>query len=344
MLQSVGHTVINYSQDGPQDKVEVPLDQFRTEIVPFVKDQVLVGPLAGKKVTLLCHSRGGILARAYIDSDPAGALDWIDRVITLCTPHQGTLAPLAKQELAEAAAALLVGSADPLLAITGVDDLLVAAVVAITDWLEESDGANQLLPTDPLFSALVDPADVPGISFHTFGGTSVEYTRLYYWLYTPGSFVPDFSFNFPFVSYDHEQFAVELPIISPMLGQLPDNVVDDEQDNGKGDGLVADSKASLPGAIHVSVPVNHAEALWDEDLFRRVASILGTPLTGGEAFECAAGYIGNTNTREFHDPSNRHSNCQLDEILSLTAFKTTDEAIASGYDGCHYCLGDLDTR
>ena len=339
MLRSVGHTVVNFSQDGPQAEVEVPLEQFETSIVPFIRNELLIGPLAGKKVTLLCHSRGGILARAYIANNTTDAIQWIDRVITLCSPHQGTLAPLAKQRLADVAASLLVG---PILSLGGVDDLLVWAVDKVTGWLSESAGADQLLPNNPLFNALADPADVPDILFMTFGGTSVRYTRLYYWLYEASSFVPNFG-DFPDIRFDYELYAVELPIISPMLDQLPDAVVDDEQDNGEGDGLVADERASLPGAPHVSRPVNHAEALWDEPLFQEVAVILGAPLTGGETFECARGFIGNTRTHQFHDPTRENTNCQLAEILHPTAFKTTEEAMALGYDGCYWCLSQLHT-
>jgi pimeloyl-ACP methyl ester carboxylesterase len=338
MLRAVGHTVVNFSQDGPQAEVEVPLDQFETTIVPFIRTQLLVGPLAGKKVTLLCHSRGGILARAYIANRTAEATQWIDRVVTLASPHQGTLAPLAKQRLANAAASLLVG---PILSLAGVDDLLVWALDKVTGWLSETDGANQLLPGNSMFSDLVDPADVPGIQFLTFGGTSVRYTRLYYWLYTESSFFPNLS-DFPDARFDWELYPVELPIISPMLDQLPDPVVDDEQDNGEGDGLVADARASLPGTQHVSMPFNHAEALWDESIFQQVASILGTPLTGGEVFECTRGYIGNTRTLQFHDPSRENTNCQLAEIRYPTAFKTADEALAQGYDGCFWCLSQFD--
>ena len=340
MLRSVGHTVVNYSQDGPQAEVEVPLEQFETSIVPFIRDEVLVGPLSGKKVTLLCHSRGGILARAYVANNTAAAIEWIDRVITLASPHEGTLAPLAKQKLANVAAALLVG---PILSLAGVDDLLLWAVDKVTGWLSESAGANQLLPTNALFDTLADPADVLDISFMTFGGTSVRFTRLYYWLYEASSFIPNFG-DFPDIRFDYELFAVELPGISPMLDQLPDQVVDDEQDNGEGDGLVADARASLPGAPHQSLPFNHAEALWDEDLFQRVATVLGTPLTGGEVFDCTRGFIGNTRTHQFHDPSRENTNCQLPEILNPTAFKTSDEAIALDYDGCYWCLPEFHTR
>lgn len=284
VLKALGHTVINYSQDGPQDTVAVPLAQFERRIVPFVRNEVLTGRLAGKRVVLLCHSRGGILARAYLHHHPDEGSEWISRLITLCSPHQGTLAPHARQRLVDAAA--VIGSA-----VLGPGPLLVAFISRVAGWLDESDGAVQLLPSDPIFGELASPADVPDIDVRTFAGTSVRYTRVYNWQYTPGSYVPNWS-DFPDIRFDWTQVPIEVPFASPMLDALPDVVVDDEQDNGEGDGLVADVRARLPGAPHESFPVNHAEALWDEELFARVARLLGTPLSGAGSVECGRPQVG----------------------------------------------------
>jgi pimeloyl-ACP methyl ester carboxylesterase len=277
VLKALGHTVINYSQDGPDDTVEVPLAQFEGRIAPFIREHVLTDQLAGKRVAVLCHSRGGILARAYLREHP-DASEWIGRVITLCSPHQGTEAPRAKQRLADAAA-VLGGS------FLGAGTLLVDLVLRITGLLESGDGANQLLPDDPLFDRLADPADVPSIEFTTFGGTSVRYGRIYQWWYTPASHVPNLA-DFPDLRFDWTQIPVEMKPASPLLDAIPDAVVDDEQDEGKGDGLVADRRSRLPGAAHRPVPVNHAEALWDENLFAQVADLLGTPLSTAGPVEC----------------------------------------------------------
>ena len=339
MLRAKGHTVINYSQDGNQALVEIPLVQFEQEIVPTIRDEVLTGSLAGKKVTLVCHSRGGILARRYVHDHPTVAPTWIKHIVTLCTPNQGTLAPLAKEKLTQQALAGLVG---PIADAIGVDDLLVNTIDRLTDWLSETEGAEQLLPDNALFERLANPADAPDIEFTTFAGNSVRYSRLYYWLYTLSSFIPNFS-DFPDIRFDYEQFPTELPLISPLLDQIPDGLVDDEQDDNEGDGAVSDLRARLPGAPHTTVPVNHAEALWDETLFGLVADLLGTPLTGNENFECSRGFIGNSNTLQVHDPMNENTNCQLDEIDSIVPFKRIEDALTNGYDGCFYCLSEHHT-
>lgn len=342
LLRAGGHTVINFSQDGPDSRVETPLAQFEQSIVPSIRNDVLIDQLEGKRVVLLCHSRGGILARAYLAANRETAPEWIERIITLCSPHQGTLAPLAKEKLAHAVLDLLMLNQNPILSIAGLDDALIWAFDQITGLLSESDGANELLPNNDLFDNLASPQDVPDIEFMTFGGTSVRYSRLYYWRYTLDSFFPNFG-DFPDVRYDYEMYPVEFPIVSPMLDQIPDSIVDDEQDNGQGDGLVSDASASIPGVPHTSMSINHAEALWDEELMGLVAASLGTPLDGTEVFECSRGFIGNTRTHQFHDPSRENTNCQLGEILAPRAFKTVDEAVALEYDGCYWCLPRLHT-
>jgi pimeloyl-ACP methyl ester carboxylesterase len=279
VLKALGHTVVNYSQEGSQEVLDVPLAQFVQRIVPFLRSNVLTGNLAGKRVVVLGHSRGGILIRRYLHELPEDGQEWIARVITLCSPHQGTMAPVAKQKLVDAATVLG-------LPVFGPSLLLFNLVGRIAGWFDESSGAVQLLPDDALFAELAAPADVPDIEFATFGGTSVRFARVYSWHYTPGSYVPNWS-DFPDFRFDWTEVALEVPLASPMLDQLPDFAVDAEQDNGQGDGLVADARARLPGAPHERIRVNHAEALWDEELFERVADLLGTPLSGAAgAVEC----------------------------------------------------------
>ena len=113
----------------------------------------------------------------------------------------------------------------------------------------------------------------------------MRYCRIYKWQYTPDSYVPNLA-DFPDLRFDWTQIPVEMKPASPMLDAIPDAVVDDEQDEGEGDGLVSNRRSRLPGAAHRSVAVNHAEALWDENLFARVADLLGTPLSAAGPVEC----------------------------------------------------------
>ena len=52
-------------------------------------------------------------------------------------------------------------------------------------------------------------------------------------------------------------------------------------------------------------------------------------------------YLGNSNSREFHDLNSQKPACQIDEIRPdhQISFKTQKEALALGYDYCAYCFG-----
>jgi pimeloyl-ACP methyl ester carboxylesterase len=323
VLLSLGHTVIYYDQDGRSAPIEQALDQFENLIVPFIRDELLTNQLAGKRVVLLCHSRGGILARYYLARHPQEATAWVQRAITLHSPHAGTNAPNSLRRLADEAVVL--SPFPPALYLLG----------RLLDWFSFGEGAQQLLPDNPLFGELSLPADTPDIEFRTFGGTSVTYSGLYWWYYALSSFVPN-PFEFP--PFDWTLSPLELDPISPLLDQLPDILADEEQREGQGDGLVTNDSARLPGVPHQSFPLNHAEALFDERLFAAVADILETPLDGVVRPECTVGFIGNTRTLEVHDPTRETRQCQLDEIVSRRPFKFLEDASAAGYDGCFYCL------
>ena len=274
VLRSLGHTVVNYSQRGPQQKVAVPLAQLEDHVVPIIRDEVLTGRLAGKRVTVLAHSRGGILARAYLAAHPDEGAAWIRRVVTVCSPHHGSEASLALERYAD-----YVRDRVPILG------ALAYRVLRDNDFFDATPAQLELLPDSPLFDTLAMPADVPDIDFVSVGGTNVNYARVYAWLYAPSSYVPNFS-DFPDLRFDWTQEPLEVDVVSPMLGRIPDSLAHDEQDDGRADGLVTDQSARLPGAVHHALLINHNEALWYEPLYHLVAELLGTPFTTLRDVEC----------------------------------------------------------
>ncbi|MDT0168444.1 hypothetical protein [Pseudarthrobacter sp. BRE9] len=335
VLRGMGHTVINYSQDGNQETVDVPLRQLESHIIPFIRQQVLQGPLANKRVVVLAHSRGGILVRRYLADHLQDGPDWISKVITVGTPHGATNAPLAKGRIGDMVDALL-GNFLPIPEIDFLSPkfLIRYALDRIFDWYDVTPGARQLLPNDPIFNSLSMPVDTPSIDFHTFGGSSVRFSGLFFWRYTLSSYLPG---GFPDVRFDWTEEASELPIISPLLDSVPDGLLFEEQVEGRGDSCVTVRSSQLAGASHETLPFNHAEALWDEGLFDRVGQILGTPVRNVTAVGCGAGIIGNDSTHEFHDLARRSANCQINEILRVVLFDTPAEARNSGFDACGWC-------
>ncbi|WP_162257752.1 triacylglycerol lipase [Agromyces sp. Root81] len=332
ILRGLGHTVINYSQEGNQSFVEVPLKQLVDTIVPHIRQNVLTGSLANKRVVVIGHSRGGILIRRYIADHLADAVDWIDSVITIASPHGATNAPLAKSKLGDFINSIVLP--DLPLGIPSPASLIQMVTDRIFGWYEVTDGAEQLLPGDNVFATLAMPADVPTIPFHTFGGSSVRFSGLYYWRYDLASYVPGGILD---PRFDWTEYATEIPFVSPLLDSVPDGLLFEEQVEGRGDACVTVTSAQLAGAVNETLHFNHAEALWDEKLFARVGAILGTPLGATIAEGCGAGIIANASTKQFHDPLFENGNCQLREILQVEFFDNAADAKAAGYDGCFWC-------
>jgi pimeloyl-ACP methyl ester carboxylesterase len=333
ILLALGHTIVNYTQEEPDEPIDIALTQFENRIVPFIRDEVLTGNLAGKRVVVLAHSRGGILARYYLANHPQDGSAWIRSVITLSSPHSGSDAPNAARRIRDELFLLAVPlfAADPVV-------LLLALLARLGIDVEPTDAQAQLVPGDPLFALLSQPADTPNIEFHTFAGSSVRVSRLYIWNWWPGSWVPRWDFPNPIPHFDWTLFPTEIDPISPMLDRVPDAAVFAEQREGQGDLCVTVDSARLPGVPHRSLPINHGEALFDETLFAEVADLLGTPLGNTFAEECTTGWIGNVRTRELHDPSRKTAQCQLDEIIHRWPFSLPDDAFDAGYDGCAYCM------
>lgn len=50
-------------------------------------------------------------------------------------------------------------------------------------------------------------------------------------------------------------------------------------------------------------------------------------------------YLGNKNTKKFHDRNNPNDNCQLGEIKDWVYFSTRPQARRAGYEECDWCLG-----
>jgi pimeloyl-ACP methyl ester carboxylesterase len=339
ILRGLGHTVIHYSQDGPNDVAEVPLKQFEDLVVPYIRESVLRDALVDKRVTVIAHSRGGILVRYYLKRNLADA-NWIGRVITLCSPHHATDAPNAKREIVDWVLDFRLGPVDPVSDLAS--DLVLDLVGELSDFLEPGAGQAQLLPGNELFDRLAVPADTPDITFGTYGGSSVTMTGIYYWIWAPGSFVPIPRFDLPPWEFNWTKLPIEIPFLSPVFDSIPDDAVFDEQIPGLGDIAVTVTSSRLEGADHRTLSMNHAEALFDERIFAAVADDLGTPLDSTVAIGCTEGFVGNRRTKQLHDFAGRTRQCQVDEIVSRAFFEDVQVALDEGYDGCFYCMRQFD--
>src|SRR4030042_1258767 len=69
----------------PLTTVDSP-DVYAGVLLPYVKQ---ISDAYGGKVDLVCHSMGGLVARWCVEK--LGGDQYVDDIVTLATPHQGTL-------------------------------------------------------------------------------------------------------------------------------------------------------------------------------------------------------------------------------------------------------------
>lgn len=267
-LLAHGYSTLSYRQVAPLGTLEPNVDQLVG---------IASGPLSTDDrlrrlpLVVLAHSRGGLLARAFLDRAsglPAlrGVLDRIERVITLHSPHQGSgLAGLTvRMDAAARRLQMLVGS-------LGLRPAVLAALCA----LSASPAVAELAPGSPLLRSLAGRTPPAGIEWHTFGGISADLGRMRTLLG---------SSNGP----DQRPGAARIARARGLAGTL--GVLDrlalltPALREGEGDLVVADACARLPYAAgHTVNRLTHIEALWDPGLQAQVVDLL----TAGDVLAAA---------------------------------------------------------
>jgi pimeloyl-ACP methyl ester carboxylesterase len=259
-LLAAGFSTLSYRQTSPLGVLEPNVEQLL---------RVAAGLLASHQLrrlplVLVAHSRGGLLARAFVDRaaqrrDLFDVLDRIDRVITLHSPHQGSgLAGLAvRMDPTARRLQLLVGS-------LGLRPSVLGALCA----LSASPAVAELAPGSTLLRTLGRCPPPDGIAWHTFGGISADLGRIQSLLGggsgtlarkgDPGRFVR---------TRGVAEVLAALNRMAPLSPALRE---------GEGDLVVADACARLPFASsHTVNRLTHLEALWSVDLHAQVVGLLG---------------------------------------------------------------------
>lgn len=269
-LAAAGFPTINYSQCNPRDLLAEPLCELRAVLDAIdLNDELL--PVRDRRIVLLGHSRGGILARMILVDLAATGSPMLARIatcVTLHAPNQGSTLANTALVLASIVASWRVTGvplvpphlqAAALLALDGLIDLVVkeAGAPAYTDYAV---GAPTLL-------ALAAAEPVPGISYFTFGGTRPVLRNLVGWAFTPESAVPILD---PLPKF-HWSTAYVPVMPLPPPGSLPFP----ELLEG-GDLLTNSALTRLPFAAHRDNYINHAEALWADDLKAQVLAIINS--------------------------------------------------------------------
>lgn len=276
-LTSAGFSTLSYSQVAPRGALAPNVAQLQR----IVEELIVTHPrLRRLRVVFLAHSRGGILARQLLvdNATNPGFIARVAALISLHSPHQGSaLAPTAMQVNAAlfALEAILVRAG-----------LMSPGGLATLRGEVDSPAYPEIAPGSPALTALAEAEPVPGVEYHTFGGTSTWFSRVRANVFTPISAVGLADYRWSTITvpagalFDALSFpplplpvplVLELQVALQMLAALTP-----ELRNGAGDLLVADAASHLPFATtRTTNPLNHAEALYDPGLHAQVLALLG---------------------------------------------------------------------
>ncbi|HET6201895.1 MAG TPA: hypothetical protein VFI25_03730 [Planctomycetota bacterium] len=274
-----GFTVATFSQGGPRLEQAVPTALEALE--RFARETAAHSPSAPPPIALLGHSRGGLVIRKVLkEKGDLGRVRW---AITLHSPHAGSELARTPGRLAAEIVDAIDAAAPPVLTAPlkkEIKDLVVELARPLTRWIVD-DESRELMPDSPFLRDLAaGERELPGVRYHSFGGTKPTLFRLYAWVFTPESAVPQYRAEGLSVKqyFKWEAKPQELTLISPMLEKVRDFAP--EIKPGYGDTLVTDRSARFPfpSATHETDSLNHAEVLWDRRLQERVSGLLASGL------------------------------------------------------------------
>jgi pimeloyl-ACP methyl ester carboxylesterase len=270
-LVQQGFTVAAWSQ--PCCNFAAAYPSAQQVLAQFASDTAAMNPSAPPEIALVGHSRGGLVIHKLLRDQGSlgGRIRW---AITIHSPHHGSRVAETPQVLADNASQLFAGVELPSEVKNPLRDLALHIVSPLNQLID--DGSKELAPQSSLIRGLLNgDAQVAGVRYYTFGGTSPTLVRLYTWLFTPMSSVPQYRNLEQY--FDWQAKPAEVGLVSPLLERVP--AVVPEIKAGEGDSLVTDQSARLPYSIHETDQLNHAEVLWDRTLQQKVAVILsgGSP-------------------------------------------------------------------
>ncbi|HEY8743192.1 MAG TPA: hypothetical protein VIU62_08845 [Chloroflexota bacterium] len=282
-LGSQGMSTITWSQARPNDLLQFAvvetvalLSGLEAQVfAPYARDVAATGS-DPPPIILLCHSRGGLVARAALKALGGNGLPHLRAVITLSTPHVGSYMP----QLADDYNRGLSQNVDFRGLTASLPGFFAVRVQSLLDQVADQvregllhrfgsvaagPGYDELLPGSTALAALGQgELPLPGVRYHSFGGSDPSFVRFY--LCEAGQ-------------------CLALPEVSPYLvaelSRQPDIAAryGGLAELDKGDSSVALSSSPWPPVYtavnqhHVSF-YNHMQALVDPALQEAVLALL----------------------------------------------------------------------
>jgi pimeloyl-ACP methyl ester carboxylesterase len=285
-LSRAGFPVFTYSQVGA---LMVPLSQgpvaeFKRFMETVQRDVLSDAAYRGRRVVILGHSRGGLIGRAYlgdpeIKADQGERFPQVNGLITLSSPHQGSHMALMDDKIIAFLSAIQ--KAVPTLPNDVGNEVINTLKKKVDDYVGAH--GDEIEPDSPLFQALEAQEPIrPGVRCISVGGTSPRLLRVYLWAFSGESLKPRKSADGE-VRFHWQAKPIEAKGVSPIPDGLPLDLLGIDLDEimpGRGDGLTADKRCRFPPSFgveeHLSVPLSHAEELWDSELQKAIIQRLNT--------------------------------------------------------------------
>jgi len=158
-LRDLGYPVLTWSQSRPIGPIGIAVEELREVISRH-------SPSASSGILLICHSRGGLIARKYLETPDRR----VQFLATLSTPHQGTTLARWGTYVSPLASFL------DLCIEKAVRREARTALQRVLGFLS-SDGLKELLPGSSFYGDLHDSPQ-PGAGYVSAGGTSPDLLRL----------------------------------------------------------------------------------------------------------------------------------------------------------------------
>jgi len=241
VLKGHDFNLVCWSQRRPVGPISAGVE----ELAPIMTAVKEIFP--GNHIALIGHSRGGLIARKFMEKKPSG----IKALITISTPHQGSSLAIFRKYLKPFSSALKVGLPENAQG-------AVSAVLKRLYELIEGEATKELLPGSDFLKNLRDSPDA-GISYLSFGGTKTHLLTVYKYKKRDNKLYPE-----PF-----------LTIPDSLLKVFPRSVLPEELIPGQGDFLVSSKSSLLPWASeHSNVPANHISVLWNKTVINKTVELL----------------------------------------------------------------------
>lgn len=275
---------INWTLSRPDDALQFGATDLvgllrvleQTVYTPYEKEKAAgsVPPLI-----LLCHSRGGLVARAALKLLGKAGVPHLRKVITLTTPHHGSYMPRLANDyntqlqhtvdfsaLAQRLPTFMRGVLEPALDryVDTLANRVREAILHSFGTLAQGPGFVELIPGNPTLTALAQAEQpLPGVQYFSFAGSNPVFVKFYlsglgrvfYLMGAVGSFLV-------------ERIA-QIPGVGTTYGGLSELI--------KGDSAVAVDSSRWPDAFkaqHQELPINHMEALISPDLQSAVLKMI----------------------------------------------------------------------